>query len=183
VNVFAARGLGRAGHADVARAAAVAVPTVFAYFKTRATLVREVLGAVARYFDDMAERFHHPDTIAPKVLLAHAVAFATSVESDPDYARVLLEWSTAIREDVWPLFLSFQENMLQRFEQTIRRGQAERTIEREIDAETAALMLIGSSWIVIQMRFTRWPAERVHRFLLAQLRGAIGATAVARALA
>src|SRR5262249_5370905 len=128
------------------------------------------------------ERFHRPGVVAPQALLRHAVAFATSVETDPDYARVLLEWSTAIREDVWPLFLHFQERMIERCQQTIVRGQRERTIASDVDAETAALMLIGSSWMVIQMRFTHWPAERVHRFLLAQLRGAIGADAVARAL-
>lgn len=181
--MFAKHGIGRATHAHVARAAAVAVPTVFAYFRTRPELVRAVLDRVAGYFDEMADRFHGPTGLAPRSLLSHAVAFATSVDTDPDYARVLLEWSTALREDVWPLFLRFQEAMLQRFEQTIRRGQVEGTIAPDIDAGTAALMLIGSSWMLIQMSFTRWPAERVHRFLLAQLRGAIGADAVARALA
>jgi len=44
-------------------------------------------------------------------------------------------------------------------------------------------MIVGSGWMVIQMSFTNWRAERVHRFMLAQLRGAIGADAVARALA
>lgn len=183
MKVFADRGLGRAGHADVARAAGVAVPTTFTYFKNRSVLVCAVLDAVARYFDAMADRFHGTDQIAPRALLGHAVAFATSVDSDPDYARVLLEWSTAIREDVWPLFLRFQERMIQRCEHTIRRGQLEGSIASDVDAESAALMMIGSSWLVIQMGFTRWPAERVHRFLLAQLRGAIGEDGLKRALA
>ena len=95
----------------------------------------------------------------------------------------MLEWSTAIREDTWPLFLRFQEGILHRCMETIRRGQVEGTIDGEIDAETASLMIIGSSWMVIQMSFTHWPAERVHRFVLGQLRGAIGADAIAKALA
>lgn len=183
VDVFADRGLGRAGHADVARAAGVSVPTVFAYFKTRPALVGAVLERVGRYFEEMADRFHPPTSGAPRALLGHAIAFATSVDSDPQYARVLLEWSTAIRDDVWPLFLGFQERMLQRCEATIRQGQRDAAIAADVDAESAALMIVSSGWMVIQMSFTRWPAERVHRFLLAQLRGAIGAEAVARALA
>lgn len=179
----AERGLARAGHADVAREAGVAVPTVFSYFKTRQLLVRAVLDAVALYFNDMADRFHHSGTIAPRSLLSHAIAFATSVESDPDYARVLLEWSTAIRDDVWPLFLRLQERMVRRCEHTIQRGQAEGSIAADVDSESASLMIVGSTWLVIQMSFTQWPADRVHRFMLAQLRGAIGADAVARALA
>lgn len=166
----------------MARAADVAVPTVFAYFKTRETLLAAVLEQVARYFDNMADRFHQSDMLAPRALLNHFVAFATSVDSDPDYARVILEWSTAIRADVWPLFLRFQERILQQCEQTIRRGQQEGSIAADVDPDSAALMLVGSSWIIIQMSFMHWPAERVHRFLLAQLRGAIGADAVARAL-
>jgi TetR/AcrR family hemagglutinin/protease transcriptional regulator len=182
VTVFAARGIGRAAHADVARAAAVSVPTVFAYFRTRSALVRAVLDRVAHYFDQIADRFHPPTYTAPRALLGHAVAFATSVDSDPDYARVLLEWSTAIRDDVWPLFLRFQEGMLNRCRQTIEHGQREGTISADVDPESAALMIIGSGWMVIQMSFTHWPPERIHRFLLAQLRGAIGADAVAQSL-
>ena len=182
VGVFAQRGLGRAAHADVARAAAVSVPTVFAYFRTRGVLVRAVLDEVARYFNVMADRFHHPESSGARALLSHAIAFATSVDSDPDYARVLLEWSTNTREDVWPLFLRFQEAMFQRCADTIRRGQKDGDIDPSIDADFASLMIVGASWMLIQMSFTRWPVERVHRFMLAQLRGALGADAIARAL-
>ncbi|MBX3024546.1 TetR/AcrR family transcriptional regulator [bacterium] len=182
IRAFAQRGLSRTGHADVAKLAQVSAATVFSYFRTRARLVESVLTAVAHYYEAMADRFHQPQRDAARALLEHAVAFATSVESDPDHARVVLEWSTAIRDDSWPLFLRFQEGVLRRCIETIRRGQAEGSIDSEIDAETGALMIIGSSWMVIQMRFTHWPAERVHRFVLGQLRGAIGAAALAKAL-
>jgi TetR/AcrR family hemagglutinin/protease transcriptional regulator len=177
------RGLGRTAHADVAKLADVSSATVFSYFRTRSLLVQEVLDNVARYYEDMADRFHQPTRPAPRALLEHAVAFATSVESDPDHARVVLEWSTAIRDESWPRFLQFQEGILRRCIETIRRGQADGTIDREVEPETAALMIVGSSWMVIQMSFTRWPAERVQRFVLGQLRGALGADALARALA
>jgi TetR/AcrR family hemagglutinin/protease transcriptional regulator len=183
IHAFAQRGISRTAHADVARAGAVSAATVFSYFRTRALLVQAVLDEVARYYEAMADRFHRPDHEPARALLEHAIAFATSVESDPDHARIVLEWSTAIREESWPLFLRFQEGILRRCVQTIRRGQANGTIDNEVEAETAALMIIGSSWMVIQMSFTHWPAERVHRFVLGQLRGAIGAGAIAKALA
>ncbi len=182
IRAFAERGIERACHADVARLAAVSPPTVFSYFRTRTDLVDGVLLAVAAYYDRMADRFHGDDRPAPQALLEHAVAFATSMESDPDHARVLLEWSTAIRSAAWPRFLHFQRGILERCERTIRRGQFDGTINREIEPDTAALMIISGSWMVIQMRFMHWPAERVHRFMLAQLRGALGAEAIARAL-
>lgn len=182
VRAFADRGLARAGHSDVARAAGVAVPTAFAYFRTRGELTRAVLDTVTRYFDEMADRHYHANLDAPRALVNHIVAFATSVDSDPDYARVLLEWSTSVRNDAWPLFLDFHERLVRRCEHTIRRGQSEGSIGHDVDAEAAALMLIGSIWMVVQMSFSDWPPECLHRFLLAQLRGAIGADAVARAL-
>jgi hypothetical protein len=37
--------------------------------------------------------------------------------------------------------------------------------------------------MLMQMSFTDWPAERVQRYMLAQLRGAIGADALEQALA
>jgi len=182
IRAFATRGLGRTAHADVAKLAEVSAATVFSYFRTRSVLLQEVLDAVARYYEEMADRFHQPSHPAPRALLEHAVAFATSVDSDPDHARVVLEWSTAIRDECWPRFLQFQEGILKRCIDTIRRGQADGSIDAEVDPETAALMIVGSSWMVIQMSFTRWPAERVHRFVLGQLRGALGTTALTRAL-
>ena len=115
IRAFAQRGISRTAHADVAKIADVSAATVFSYFRTRALLVQAVLEAVARYYEDMADRFHRPERSPPRALLDHAIAFATSVESDPDHARIVLEWSTAIREESWPLFLRFQEGILKRW--------------------------------------------------------------------
>ena len=183
MRAFAERGISRATHADVARLAEVSPATAFSYFRTRADLTRAVLERVAQYYEEMADRFHQPQHLPARALLEHAVAFATSVQSDPAYARVILEWSTAIRDDTWPLFLRLQERILRRCMDTIRRGQDDGSIGADVDPETAALMIVGSSWMVIQLSFTHWPAERVQRFVLGQVRGAIGEETVERALA
>src|SRR5882757_4040136 len=80
VRVFARRGLERGGHAEVAREAAVAVPTVFAYFRTRGELLQQALDRVVRYYLDMADRHCRPENPAPRALLDFAIAFAASVD-------------------------------------------------------------------------------------------------------
>jgi TetR/AcrR family transcriptional regulator, hemagglutinin/protease regulatory protein len=183
IRVFARRGLGRAGHAEIAREAGVSVPTVFAYFKTRDELVRGVLAEIARILHEMADRHYRDEVPAPRALLDFAFAFAASVDERPDTARVLLEWSTAVREDVWPLFLELHAGMHARIRDTIERGRRERSIDHEIDAENAALMMIGSAQLVVQMKFTRVAPEKLQRFLLTMLRGAIGERGFAAAVA
>jgi hypothetical protein len=73
--------------------------------------------------------------------------------------------------------------MVERIEATIRRGQAETTIAPGLDANNAALIIVGSAHVLVQMKFSRTQPERLRRFLLASLRGAIGATSLAAALA
>jgi TetR/AcrR family hemagglutinin/protease transcriptional regulator len=183
IRVFARRGLERGGHAEVAAAAHVAVPTVFAYFRTRTDLVAAVLDDVMRHFGDMAERHLGGGGHEARALLDFAIAFAASVDEEPDRSGVLLDWSTAVRSEIWPLFLGWHEGIRARIEAVIRRGQEHGTIPRDLDAQNASLILIGEAHLVVQMKFARTPAERVHRFLLALLRAAIGPEAVAAALA
>jgi TetR/AcrR family hemagglutinin/protease transcriptional regulator len=183
IRVFARRGLGRGSHAEVAKEAGVAVPTVFAYFRTRSELVTEVLREVARYYFDMADRHYKPENPAARALLDFALAFASSVESHADVATVLLDWSTAVRSEIWPLFLEFHRSMVERIEDTIRRGQREGTMAAALDANNAALIIVGSAHLVLQMKFSRTSPEKVHRFLLALLRAAIGPAALAAAIA
>jgi TetR/AcrR family transcriptional regulator, hemagglutinin/protease regulatory protein len=182
IRVFARRGLGRGSHAEVAKEAGVAVPTVFAYFRTRSELVTEVLREVARYYFDMADRHYKPENPAARALLDFALAFASSVESHADVATVLLDWSTAVRSEIWPLFLEFHRSMVERIEDTIRRGQREGTMAAALDANNAALIIVGSAHLVLQMKFSRTSPEKVHRFLLALLRAAIGPAALAAAI-
>src|ERR1043165_9273518 len=148
VKVFARRGLARGGHADIAREAGVAVPTVFAYFRTRGDLLTQVLERVSSYYAQMADRYDRRDSPAPRALLDFAIAFAASVDSHPDVATVLLDWSTAVRSELWPLFLQFHQSMVAKVETTIRRGQAEALIAADLEANNAALIIVGAERLV-----------------------------------
>jgi TetR/AcrR family hemagglutinin/protease transcriptional regulator len=173
--VFARRGLSGARHAEIAREAGVSVPAVFFYFPTRAALVQAVLHEVARYLTEMAERIHASDKPAPEVVLEHARAFADSVATHPDYARVFLDWSTAMREEVWPLYLEFQERMVAIIARTIRRWRIESGRGGAADAEDDARLIVGSAHMVAQMKFTRVAPDKLDRFLQTMVRDALGA--------
>jgi TetR/AcrR family hemagglutinin/protease transcriptional regulator len=168
LRVFARRGLGEARHAEIAREGKVALATVFVYFPTRAALVDAVLDEVARFYVDMARRIHARQELrADQVLLEHAREFSDSVANHEDYARISLDWSTSIRERVWPRYLKFQQEVADIIAATIRRGQREGSLSPAFDARFAALFLIGGAHIVAQLQFSHQPAEVLDGFLRA----------------
>jgi TetR/AcrR family hemagglutinin/protease transcriptional regulator len=174
MRVFARRGLGEARHGEIAEEAGVSTSTAFVYFPTRAALVDAVLDEVARFLIDMAERVHGRPAPAARNLLDHARAFAESVETHPDHARVWLDWSTAIREDVWPRYLAFQDRVLAILARTIRRGQREGDLPAHVEPEDVARLVVGSAHMVAQMKFSRRPPQEVERFLRALVAAALG---------
>lgn len=174
LRVFARRGLGEARHAEIAKEAEVAIATVFFYFPSRSDLVRAVLEAVEGFYRDMADRVHRLPLSAPRILLEHGLAFAISVDTHPDYARVWLDWSTAIRDEVWPQYLTFQEDIVKVIEKTIRRGQQEGDFAADVDPEDNARFMFGSAHMIAQMKFTRQSPAKVERFLHTLVRIAIG---------
>jgi TetR/AcrR family hemagglutinin/protease transcriptional regulator len=178
LRVFARRGLGGAHHAEIAAEAHVSVPTVFFYFPNREALVKAVLDEVARFLTDMAVRLHSRGRPAPQIVLAHAKAFTDSVDTHPDYARVWLDWSTAIREEVWPHYLQFQERIVSIIAGTISRWRVERGIVDDDDeAEDDARLIVGSAHMLAQMKFTRCPQAKLDHFMRTLVRSTLRANA------
>jgi len=163
LRVFARRGLGAARHAEIARKAKVSVPTVFFYFPTRKALVNAVLEEVSRFFTEMTETAHAKRGPAPEIILEHLRAFADAVDTHPDHTRVLLEWSTALRDEVWPLFLRFQEKVIAAIGRTIRRWRMETGSER--DPEDDARVIAATGYVLVQMKVAKLPNSRIERFL------------------
>ena len=164
VEVFARRGLDSARHAEIADTCGVSVPTVFAYFASRAELVEAVLREVARFYVDLARRVHSVERAAPELILEHARAFASSVDAQPDYARVWLAWSSAVSADTWPRYLELEEEVVAILARTLERGQAEGTIGRAIAAEDGARITIGAAHMIAQMKLSGRDADEVDRF-------------------
>jgi len=174
IRVFARRGLGGARHSEVAREAKVAVPTVFFYFPTHEALVREVLEEVARFFLEMTDRIHNTGQPAPEIVVEHGRVFADAMVTHPDYARVLLEWSTALRDEVWPLYLQFHEKNIRIIARTIRRWRMETGSQRDPDAEDDARVIASTGYVLVQMKMAKLPDSRIDRFLQTLARDTLG---------
>ncbi|GBD25080.1 HTH-type transcriptional regulator LuxR [bacterium HR30] len=166
LRVFARRGLGEGRHAEIAKEGKVAVATVFVYFPTRKALVDAVLDEVARFYLEMARRSHgRRDLPANEVLLRHAEEFSASVVTHEDYARVWLDWSTSIREGVWPRYLEFQREVVEIIAETIARGQREGNIQAHLDPHFAALFVISAAHMVAQLQFSHQPPHVLSGFV------------------
>jgi TetR/AcrR family transcriptional regulator, hemagglutinin/protease regulatory protein len=174
LRVFARRGIGTARHAEIAREAKVSVPAVFFYFPTREALVSAVLDEVARFFTAMAENIHDQQRPAPEIILHHTRAFAEAVGTHPDHTRVLLEWSTALRDEVWPQYLKFQEKIVAMIARTIKRWRIETGSQRDPDAEDDARLIAATGYVLVQMKIANQPAARIERFLQTLVRDTLG---------
>ena len=170
ISVFARRGIGAARHAEIARKGKVSVPTVFFYFPTRKALVNAVLEEVGKFFSEMAETAHSKREPAAEVILGHLRAFADAVDTHPDHTRVLLEWSTALRDEVWPRFLRFQEKVITTITHTIRRSRMETGSDRDPHAEDDARVIAATGYVLVQMKVAKVPSSRIERFMQTVIR-------------
>ena len=174
LEVFARRGFGRAGHAEIAEAAGVAVSTVFLYFKTREALVDAVIAEIGRFYLDLALKIHNQEKSCRQILIDHRAAFHGSLETHPHHARLALDWSTALREELWPRYIEFTDRLVANHMRTIRRGQAGGEVPMSVDPETSARMLIGSAQMTAQQRLVGADAEMVDRMAVLFIDAALG---------
>lgn len=165
VQVFAHLGIGRASHAEVARAAGVSVATVFNYFPSRENLVEQVLSQVDEFLTQMTANIELSHLGAPEALYKLMSAFAEAANTDTDMVRVWLEWSTSIRDDTWPKYLEFQERIIDRLRQIIIAGKHAGTVAADVDPEDAARIVVGDAHMVALMQFAHQPSADMDRFL------------------
>lgn len=106
LEVFARRGIGRGGHADIAEIAQVSVATVFNYFPTREDLVDEVLNHVVRQYSNFLSDNIDLDLHAKQNIANITNAMIDLVAQDVYWLKVWFEWSASTRDEVWPLFVT-----------------------------------------------------------------------------
>jgi TetR/AcrR family hemagglutinin/protease transcriptional regulator len=174
LEVVARRGFGKAGHAEIAEAADVAVSTVFLYFPTRRDLLEAVLGEVGRFYLELAVRVHSQEKPCREILWEHRRAFHDSLQTHPHHARIALDWSTAVREELWPLYLDFIEELVANHVRTLERGQREGDVPPSVDPETSARMLIGSAQMTAQLKLLGTDPARVDRIAELLIDAALG---------
>jgi TetR/AcrR family hemagglutinin/protease transcriptional regulator len=174
IKVFARRGLQGASYAEIAREAKVAIPTVFVYFPSRASLMSAVLDEVARFSIDMTRRFHDAPGPAPQVLLDFGHAYLFALKTHPDYLRVMLEWGVALRDEIWPLYLRMQEQLVAMIAETIARWRSATGRDLDKSAEDDARVIVATGPMLLQMSFARVPHEKIEQFLHSVIRDVIG---------
>lgn len=176
VSAFASMGLERATHAEVARLANVSVPTAFVYFPTREDLVAAVLGEVERFLDRIVGASMGLEAPPEKRLTALAQAFAHAADGPGDLIRVWLDWSTAVRADVWPLYRAVQERIVVQVACAVGEHRAGKPVKPALGDEAAARMFVGSGHTVALMKLARAPEREVDKLI-----GVVVAATLARA--
>lgn len=165
VQAFAERGLERATHADVARLAETSVPTVFAYFPSRDLLMDAVLDDVEHF---LLRLVHEGTTLgqSPADKVFECIwRFAESTRTHSAHVRVWLDWSTAVREHVWPRYLELQDRFIAAYRVILAQGQTEGSIDASLDLDDAARIIVGEGHMVVLMCFAGEKLERVRSFL------------------
>lgn len=153
VEVFAARGIGRGGHTEIAEMGGVSVATVFNYFNTREDLVIAVLNEVEAQFLALAEEIYSQGDDPLDAIQNHIKAFLDMCESNPAYVKVWLEWSCSIREEIWPQYIAFQNKLLEMMAKQIDKAIKNGDLPSGLSAAERARWLLGNSQMLVSMAF------------------------------
>lgn len=149
IEVFSRRGIGRAGHADIAEMANVSVATVFNYFPTREILVERVLIEVAAQFNDLLnECIHAPNKDLHARLTCISNTLIDTVLEQQDWIKVWFEWSTSVREELWPQFIASNKNNLKYLQNAFAQAITNGEIQTNQSPENLAKMFHGICYVI-----------------------------------
>lgn len=173
IGCFADHGIARATQAQVAARAGVSVSAVYFYFRTRADLVSAVLDAIASTIVTMvAEAVARPG-MPEDVLAVLAGRTADMAVEQPDTVRVWLDWSTGVRADVWPQFLSLQQRLHTLVESVLLRDTAGAGLASVPATRTAARLFVGGAHTLALMRFENVGDAELRLFIDQMVGGAV----------
>ncbi|MGH7805147.1 MAG: TetR/AcrR family transcriptional regulator [Candidatus Binatia bacterium] len=167
---------------DVAREAGVSKAAVFKYFADRDALVSAVLDEVGRFTLERVERVRASTSDPVRFLVNLSIAYAASLETHLDYAKIALSPVTqdrAVGGRLGGIFLGFVALV----EDTIREGIRQEKIPSDIDVELAAWTFAGYSATVAAAKHFGKPPEWIYHLQIALLRNLLGHEAVDRVLA
>lgn len=149
LEVFARRGIGRAGHADIAEMANVSVATVFNYFPTREALVEQVLSQVENRFSILLTECLGNQTkpLYPRLTcITHNLIDA--VIEQQDWLKVWFEWSTSVRDEIWPQFIDDNKQSHKRLEKMFAQGIENQELDAKQSPDELAWQLHGICYVL-----------------------------------
>ena len=151
IEVFSRRGIGRAGHAEIAEQAKVSVATVFNYFNTREELVDEVLAEIERFVSQMLSQAYGDQGSIFDKIQRHVRLSVDAAYDQPDYAGIWLEWSSSVREEVWPRYTRLLDQCLELIASELQTAMDAGEITSVLSAQDLARSLTGFGYVMMQM--------------------------------
>ncbi|HHQ4672154.1 TetR/AcrR family transcriptional regulator [Aeromonas veronii] len=151
IEVFSRRGIGRAGHAEIAEQAKVSVATVFNYFNTREELVDEVLAEIERFVNQMLSQAYSGNGSMFDKIKRHVSLSVDAAYDQPDYAGIWLEWSSSVREEVWPRYTRLLDHCLELIASELQTAMDAGEITSVLSAQDLARSLTGFGYVMMQM--------------------------------
>ena len=151
IEVFSRRGIGRAGHAEIAEQAKVSVATVFNYFNTREELVDEVLAEIERFVNQMLSQAYGDQGSIFDKIQRHVRLSVDAAYDQPDYAGIWLEWSSSVREEVWPRYTRLLDQCLELIASELQAAMDAGEITSVLSAQDLARSLSGFGYVMMQM--------------------------------
>ncbi|HHQ4441286.1 TPA: TetR/AcrR family transcriptional regulator [Aeromonas veronii] len=151
IEVFSRRGIGRAGHAEIAEQAKVSVATVFNYFNTREELVDEVLAEIERFVHQMLSQAYGDQGSIFDKIQRHVRLSVDAAYDQPDYAGIWLEWSSSVREEVWPRYTRLLDQCLELIASELQTAMDAGEITSVLSAQDLARSLTGFGYVMMQM--------------------------------
>lgn len=164
MKVFAEHGLGAGNHGLIAQEARVSVPTVFVYFATREALLDAVLSEIEAHYKGAFARAERNKRPAMESLLHLSHTIMHAADTHPYHWRVFLEWSIAVRAQIWPRYLILHRGMIRVITRLIERGRREGSCRLDLIPEDEAQILHAASYALAQMRLTGASTSRMERF-------------------
>ena len=151
IEVFSRRGIGRAGHAEIAEQAKGTVATVFNYFNTREELVDEVLAEIERFVNQMLSQAYGDQGSIFDKIQRHVRLSVDAAYDQPDYAGIWLEWSSSVREEVWPRYTRLLDQCLELIASELQTAMDAGEITSVLSAQDLARSLTGFGYVMMQM--------------------------------
>ncbi|MGU5768243.1 TetR/AcrR family transcriptional regulator [Aeromonas allosaccharophila] len=151
IEVFSRRGIGRAGHAEIAEQAKVSVATVFNYFNTREELVDEVLAEIERFVNQMLSQAYGDQGSIFDKIQRHVRLSVDAAYDQPDYAGIWLEWSSSVREEVWPRYTRLLDQCLELIASELQTAMDAGEITSVLSAQDLARSLTCFGYVMMQM--------------------------------
>lgn len=166
IAAFAAKGLGRGTHAQVAKLAGVAVPTVFSYFPTREDLVDVVLNEIEDTMLGMVRaELQRNEITAHEKLHGLLSRYVTAIKEDPDIVKVFLDWTTSFESNLAKRFKDYLDKLMKLLGQVIEQGQHKGEIGADIVPIDTALMIYSSANVLAQIKFHNYGVDEDHYIL------------------